>query len=677
MAVNKNFVVKNGFEVSNDLILADAQIRKVAISHTDPKYTLDVSGGIGATDFYLTGIGTFVNELNVGLDGTTLTVLGVGNSVGIGTATPRYLLDIRSPVSTGQTSVYIQGNAQITGDLTLDDINLDQGTIRQLFVTEGLLATGLSTFNAPVQVNESVVISGIATLDSFVDIDDSLNISDNLNVVGLTTLKGYVNIDNSVNITRDVDVSGIVTSSRIISTGASFSSLTVSGLSTFNDLVDINNSVEISNDLSVDGNTKLGRVDVNDGIINANLGIVTYYGDGNNLILNDNPSTGIGIGSTGGLVGYGVTFLKFIGPGVSTSTYDPSSGIATIFVRGAEGGVIGIGSEFPTDPVPKHGDLFYNLNYARILVYYDEVEVGVGSDKYWVDAAPFTLGSLDSVFNVNQSGINVTGIITATAFYGDGSNLTGTGSTVVDDTTTDDDFYPVLTQITSGIITASRISTTNLSFNPSTGTLTSTNLSTGNLDSSNILTGIITATTFYGDGSNLTGTGSTVADDITTNQDFYPVFTQITSGIITASKVSTPKFTFNPFTGNLNAPNIIANELRDASLINYNEKINALGNTGSSASIDLSQGTYVTATLNQNTIFTFTSPPSGGAYGFALALTNGAGGPFSITWPASIRWPSNSTPVRTTAAGKTDLWFFSTIDGGTTWYGGISLYNLS
>jgi hypothetical protein len=44
---------------------------------TSTVYTLHVNGGIGATDFYLTGIGTFVDELNVGLGGTVLTVLGI------------------------------------------------------------------------------------------------------------------------------------------------------------------------------------------------------------------------------------------------------------------------------------------------------------------------------------------------------------------------------------------------------------------------------------------------------------------------------------------------------------------------------------------------------------------------------------------------------------------------
>ena len=65
--------------------------------------------------------------------------------------------------------------------------------------------------------------------------------------------------------------------------------------------------------------------------------------------------------------------------------------------------------------------------------------------------------------------VNTTGIITATSFVGNGSGLTGAGSTVADDTTTNQTFYPIFTLTTSGTVTASKVSTTKLTFNPSTG----------------------------------------------------------------------------------------------------------------------------------------------------------------------------------------------------------------
>ena len=66
MAIDKNFVVKNGLEVSTDLILANANTNQVGIATTNPRYTLHVNGGIGATDAYVTGIATFKTNLVVG-----------------------------------------------------------------------------------------------------------------------------------------------------------------------------------------------------------------------------------------------------------------------------------------------------------------------------------------------------------------------------------------------------------------------------------------------------------------------------------------------------------------------------------------------------------------------------------------------------------------------------------
>ena len=60
MAVNKNFVVKNGLEVGDrPLIYAvDRLTSKVGIASTVPSATLGVSGGIAAVDGLFVGIVT-------------------------------------------------------------------------------------------------------------------------------------------------------------------------------------------------------------------------------------------------------------------------------------------------------------------------------------------------------------------------------------------------------------------------------------------------------------------------------------------------------------------------------------------------------------------------------------------------------------------------------------------
>ena len=112
---------------------------------------------------------------------------------------------------------------------------------------------------------------------------------------------------------------------------------------------------------------------------------------------------------------------------------------------------------------------------------------------------------------------------------------------------------------------------------------------------------------------------------------------------------------------------------------NYSETYSAMGNTGTTPTIDLVDGNVFSATLNGNATFTFTMglnlPQT--ATSFTLILTNDSTPSRTISWPASVKWPNNSVPSRTTAASKTDIWSFMTPDGGATWYGNIALYNFT
>jgi len=440
MAVNKNFTVRHGLEVNTSLILADANTNKVGIGSTGPRFELDVAGGIGATDFYLSGIGTFVNELNVGTDGSVLTALGVGGSVGVGTALPAYLLDIRSATTTGTTALYVQGDVQITGDLSVDDITFDDASVNNLTVIEALNVTspGISTFGGYVDINDNVDISGTlnvggaTTLGGYVDINSAADFSSTVNISGITTVGGYADFNSDVDISGTLNVTGIATIATISVVGAELTNLNVTGITT------------------------LGTVQVSSGIVTATTGIVTYYGDGSQL---DGVIGGIGINTEGGLVGFGITYLHLFGAGVSTTFYDQSVGIATIFLEGGGGGGGGSVSISSVAPLsPSNGDLWYNIDYGRTFVYYDEVALGIGATAVWVDAAPFNQGinavlagvafstgsatspslyfegdaqtgffspafgeftivsAASSILNVNSGGINVTGIVTAVDF---------------------------------------------------------------------------------------------------------------------------------------------------------------------------------------------------------------------------------------------------------------------
>jgi len=222
--------------------------------------------------------------------------------------------------------------------------------------------------------------------------------------------------------------------------------------------------------------------------------------------------------------------------GILTASYFYGSGrfltdiIATSSPGGTEGqlqyntGTDTDGAEIYYNPVNQNVGIGSTIPISKLDVSGDGKFTGI------VTASSF-VGNVNG--NITGTSGNFSGIVTASSFVGNGSQLTGVGAglSVSDDTSTNGIFYPVLTQTTVGLASTGRVSTTKLSFNPSTGTLT--------------------ATKFSGDGSGLTGTGSTVFNNTTTNQEFFPLFTNITTGTITASGISTSKLTYNPSTGTL------------------------------------------------------------------------------------------------------------------------------
>ena len=181
MAVNKNFVVKNGLEVNTNLLLADADNSRVGVGTSVPSFTLHVFGGIGVTDVSVTGVTTLSSDLKVGSGGTGFVVTtdsatGAGQSVGIRTDSPAYTLDVRGPVSTGTTALYVQGDARITGDLFVDDITFDDATMQDLTVTDTLTVAGVTTLassggitttGGQLYVASDISASGVITATSF------------------------------------------------------------------------------------------------------------------------------------------------------------------------------------------------------------------------------------------------------------------------------------------------------------------------------------------------------------------------------------------------------------------------------------------------------------------------------------------------------------------------------
>lgn len=105
MGIERNFIVRNGLEVNDNMIFADSDSGKVGIATTTVNYTLDVNGTVGSKSLYVSGIST-VNSLVI--NGT----LSVGNTTG---SSNQYLASVgtgitwKSVVSPRTSTVYSAG----------------------------------------------------------------------------------------------------------------------------------------------------------------------------------------------------------------------------------------------------------------------------------------------------------------------------------------------------------------------------------------------------------------------------------------------------------------------------------------------------------------------------------------------------------------------------------------
>ena len=104
-----------------------------------------------------------------------------------------------------------------------------------------------------------------------------------------------------------------------------------------------------------------------------------------------------------------------------------------------------------------------------------------------------------------------------------------------------------------------------------------------------------------------------------------------------------------------------------AGSFNINGQYKQVSEAVSALEIDLSTGNYFTKTISGNSTFTFANPPASGTVGsFTLKIVHSSG---TITWPSSVKFPADTAPTLT--AGKTHVFVFQTVDGGSR-YQGIS-----
>jgi methionine-rich copper-binding protein CopC len=391
MAVNKNFVVKNGLEVKTDLILADTTKNSVGIGTSGINYKLHVYGGIGATSIYVSGASTVAS-----ISGTNATYttgnFTTNNSTTLNATTGNIVSGVVTSLS-GSTLNY-SGIASV-GSLRIGSDEV-VSSARQLKNIASLDATTTATIEAAIANGPNtftdLTVVGISTLGTVLVSDGTITATsgivtyygDGSKLTGIATAGGEVTL-------------GLTTITQLNVTGiASLTNLTVSGVSTF-------------------GNIILNPV----GIITAASGIITYYGDAQYL---QNLPTSIPGGSdtqvqyNSGNSFAGSSNFTFNGNNVvvgSAVTLN-SSGINVSGVITSRSSRVGSATTFGEDLVVQG-----NARVTGILT--------VGTSSVTINGVSDQI-NVGSAATINSSGASFAGVVTATSFSGSGGFNLGISS---------------------------------------------------------------------------------------------------------------------------------------------------------------------------------------------------------------------------------------------------------
>ncbi len=157
-------------------------------------------------------------------------------------------------------------------------------------------------------------------------------------------------------------------------------------------------------------------------------------------------------------------------------------------------------------------------------------------------------------------------------------------------------------------------------------------------------------------------TGGAMTGAITTNSTFDGVDIATRDAILT-STTTTADAALPKAGGTLSGAIVAADQIISAPVMkDYAETKAAMA----AHDVDLTLGNVQTYTLSGNQTLTFSNPPASGSAGsFTLLVTNGASA--TLTWPTSVDWAGGTAPTLT--ASGIDILTFTTIDGGTIWYG--------
>ena len=176
MAINKNFVIKNGVEVNTNLLVGDSTLNKVGIGTTLPEYTLHIGigagarGGIGVTDIHVSGIATIgvANSTSAALSVTGIStfegLVDANGGVSARTAAVQDLTDNRVVIAGSGGELEDSANLTFDGSTLTVSGDLDPTNVS---IASTLQVAGVATFLS------GTLVSGIGTFESDIDFKGS------------------------------------------------------------------------------------------------------------------------------------------------------------------------------------------------------------------------------------------------------------------------------------------------------------------------------------------------------------------------------------------------------------------------------------------------------------------------------------------------------------------------
>ncbi len=314
MAVNKNFVVKNGLEVDTNTLFVDSANNRVAIGTTVPTTTLDVRGKILSDSQVESWVGKFVGIVTAGAVGVT--TMTATDAVVTGFSTLGKANATSLNVTTGFSTVQSLTATDLVQSLTATDLTISIGAT----VTKDLNVGAAATIGAALTVTGNAYLNGDVDINKALDVGEDLNVGAAATVGSALTVTGGAKIaldsrfEKALEIGEDLNVGGATTisgptilSSDLNVSGASTvgGALTVTGNAYFNGNVDINGDLSYdevnARNINISGIATLGFATAGNAYVS---GITTssllHVGMGATMIKVEGiPATRVGINSVG------------------------------------------------------------------------------------------------------------------------------------------------------------------------------------------------------------------------------------------------------------------------------------------------------------------------------------------------------------------------------------------